>query len=56
MVWNGKIDHFEPKLWECKICNLQYTSLQKGYGGKCWQGHILTRIKKAIPLRESKYE
>ena len=47
-TWNGKTDHLESKLWECKICNRQYTELQKGYGWKCWQGHILTKVDKPI--------
>jgi hypothetical protein len=37
-------DQFKPKEWECKICRLQYTSLEKRYGTKCWQGHVLTEI------------
>ncbi len=42
-MWNGATD-LESKTWECKICQSKYTSLEKGYGTKCWQGHELTKI------------
>jgi len=37
------------KTWECKICKHQYTDREKGYGTKCWQGHLLTKISLSRP-------
>jgi len=52
MSWNGKTDHLEPKVWECKVCDRQYTNLEKGYGVKCWLGHRITRIEKGGTMPE----